>query len=148
MFKPPTCYYSWTVVKDKIFKRYTTPSCYMLTIAAQISVHDKWRDLNITTRLLLSSFQLWIKEKFIQRKHRELSEDIALYEITKFEQEILSKNSLCPLLFIKLCINLLSHVFDKIYKSLLLQMYLYVLLRFLISVCTFLLCTLCFKLSL
>ena len=67
--------------------------------------------------------------------------------MTKSKLEILSKSSLCPLLFTKLCINFCSNIFDKIYKLLLLQRYLYVLLRFLISVCIILSCTLCFKFS-
>ena len=74
------------------------------------------------------------------RRYRTLGND-------KTELEILSKNSLCPLLFTKLCINFCSNIFDKIYKLLLLQRYLYVLLRFLISVCIILSCTLCFKFS-
>ena len=58
------------------------------------------------------------------RRHRTLGND-------KTELEILSKNSPCPLLFTKLCINFCSNIFDKIYKLLLLQRYLYVLFVFL-----------------
>ena len=78
MFKPPTCYYSWTVLKDKIFKRYTRQSRDMLTIAAQISAHDKWRELNITTPLLLRSFQPYMRETFHSYKHCKLLEDMGL----------------------------------------------------------------------
>ena len=56
------------------------------------------------------------------RRYRTLVND-------KTELEILSENSLCPRLFTKLCINFCINIFEKIYKLLLLQRYLYVLVR-------------------